>query len=773
MEKTNDVVVTIGKVLGDRQFIAFLMQDMNSYDREKIENRIGTVIKYYIATRDLHIGYTYVEIESKYKQISDVAIEPGMQYYENAVTNGFFTHSFNGYKRDLIEDYGLNYLNRMKQDGCNERIEQILEIRSMLEELEDILGRSKYINERHASSEVFITVPGDKTVNYACNYAPERLYLGPLKGFINEPMVVGENKKTYMMRAIRKKIQQIYPDPESHEYLETLSLAEKVIEYFCSKLPAVAFLSTQRIQNIPVSSIVFKSGKARPLRDEIKHYIDRIKKPGRVSIIGEKGKKIRHNDIFRELLKPNIIAYKLKGTGEAVEPIIERVNIREKYGYGYDGEYVDEIIGYKIRGTDKEVAKEDVEEVQDGYWINDNAGEKLFLKESDLKDIHCDFRLMEMFSNATALVDSLGNLVTLAEYMPDESIAGIIDMFDEFEMKQIFAKSKGRKIGDLVEYTTCMYVGEASREQLDSIERSECSKQELRELDEKYQTTNQRRVSGQIQDLEFVKCEILEGQGYTQNGIQSQYTLKDAFAGLEDNGMMSEFLKQDEIILNDPLQYSSDLHGVSHTRRVNFLAMAIMNMENIVGRDRKIILEIVKNHDIGRKNDGEDSKHGEDSISKIDENEGRLSEFNEEEQNLIKFVIAQHSKSWKENKQAISELPEELRERYARILDIFKDADKLDRVRLDPQGYGLIDGLDIKRLSLESSKRLEGLAYEAYRKLFAILTVQKQIQTIKEQAKGFLDRIIGNSKNAGLGEIVQAASKMECQPNGLDVPTGR
>ena len=60
--------------------------------------------------------------------------------------------------------------------------------------------------------------------------------------------------------------------------------------------------------------------------------------------------------------------------------------------------------------------------------------------------------------------------------------------------------------------------------------------------------------------------------------------------------MMSEFLKQDEIILNDPLQYSSDLHGVAHTRRVNFLAMAIMNMENIVGRDRKIILEIVKNH---------------------------------------------------------------------------------------------------------------------------------------------------------------------------------
>ena len=73
-------------------------------------------------------------------------------------------------------------------------------------------------------------------------------------------------------------------------------------------------------------------------------------------------------------------------------------------------------------------------------------------------------------------------------------------------------------------------------------------------------------------------------------------------------------------------------------------------------------------------------------------------------------------------------MPEELRQRYSLILDVFKDADKLDRVRLDPKGEYPREGLDSSRLSLESSKKLEGVAYEAYNKLLEILDIEQQKQ---------------------------------------------
>ena len=62
-----------------------------------------------------------------------------------------------------------------------------------------------------------------------------------------------------------------------------------------------------------------------------------------------------------------------------------------------------------------------------------------------------------------------------------------------------------------------------------------------------------------------------------------------------------------------------------------------------------------------------------------------------------------------------------------------KDADKLDRVRLDPIGIFPSEGLDISRLSLSSSKDLENVAYESLDKILLILDNERELQNIKRE----------------------------------------
>lgn len=792
MEKTNDVVFQIGQIIGNKSFISSLMQDMSGYSSERIEERLATVIKYYIATRDSQTDYTYQEIESKYESIKKLAIEPGMDIYRNAVTNGFFTHSFNGYKKDRIMQYGLNYIGNIKDEETTQEIQRA---REMLRKLETVLGKSQYINDKHLSNEVFLTSPGNKTFFYACKNSPERLYLGPLKGYKDEPIVVGETKQTYMLRVLAKKIKQKYLNSSSPEYLETLELAKQVTEYFCSKQPAVAFLNTEQIKDMPVSSRIYKPEESQPLEEVIRKWIEGKRKTDVLVIKGEKGLNLPKNystsngqrgHLYSINVKPKISGYKLKESGEEVEPIIQRVNMLETYGYGLKGEFKEVITGYRLKGTDEEVSSEDVEEITDGYYARIFGNGTIELQEDELERLYTDFPLESIFSFMKGdKSGDLGDLVTLAQYIPDGAIEGIIDVFDEFEMKQIFAKSKGMKVGDLIDYKYCKFIGEPSIEELLGAITPNCTEEDLEEIRKKYEKLRQSQsVEQKIDRLKFRKQSILSRTDFMKEGIHTAYTLGDILDEFEQKGIMSDFLEQDTTIAQDDLQYQSDIHGVSHTRRVNFLATAIMNMENITGRDREIIYEIIKNHDIGREHDLEDSKHGEMSVSKIEENKGRLEGFSTEEQELIKFVIDQHSKAWRENSKSISELPEEKRQRYEKILHICTDADKLDRVRLDPYGLNSReDGLDIERLVLNSSRMLEGVAYESYGKLLEILDIEKQIQAIQDEipqeqadqldaeferrmqaaqkaiaqhkSETFLGSIIETSKGCGLVEISQ------------------
>lgn len=329
--------------------------------------------------------------------------------------------------------------------------------------------------------------------------------------------------------------------------------------------------------------------------------------------------------------------------------------------------------------------------------------------------------------------NDMDNIVTISSDIPNDAIIGIVDVMDEFELRQLFAKSRGLKIGDV--FNSCgEYVREPNVEQLIATITPDKTKEQLEEIQERYLKIREEQQRKK-EELKTKIQEVFDRPFLKRNGAEGTISLSEVFSRLENDGQLEELLWQDDIIKNDDLQYPSIDHGVTHTRRVNFLSTVLMMMENITGRDKEIVFEIAKNHDIGRYHDWEDQMHGYCSVRKIEENSGRLEGFSKEEQDLIKFVISQHSVGRQENIGVLASLPDELREKYSRIFWMFTDADKLDRVRLEPTGTWTRVGLEPSRLSLERSRELECLAYETNAKLFEILDLYKQQRTLDEETR--------------------------------------
>ena len=396
-------------------------------------------------------------------------------------------------------------------------------------------------------------------------------------------------------------------------------------------------------------------------------------------------------------------------------------------------------------------------------------------------------------------------MVCLPEAIPKDAVE-IVECMDEFELRNIFAKAKGLKFGekynthyskneigvrDLIEVIKDCKTSKDLDELSESYEkRKEILEKRREELEDEIKENNSKEENAEIckdlkkkkEELETKKKEIY-GRDYTKkDGIDENLRLEKIVEELKIKGFFNDILENDKLLKKDELQYGSDLHGVSHTRRVAFYStlVAAKKMHYNIGKEVNHIIglarTIANNHDIGRVNDAEDKEHGLYSVKKLEENPERLDGISEEEQDIIKFVIKEHSLSQKENEDDLQKIQEreaekileeyhkrygelfdvmfekegKTAEEYARekamkraenvvekdyrnLLDICKDADKLDRVRLDPRGYYSREGLDPERLSLEGSKTFENVAYEGYDKLLEILDLENELKDINEE----------------------------------------
>lgn len=147
------------------------------------------------------------------------------------------------------------------------------------------------------------------------------------------------------------------------------------------------------------------------------------------------------------------------------------------------------------------------------------------------------------------------------------------------------------------------------------------------------------------------------------------------------------------------------IHGILHAKRVLLLSL-ILNYFDGAPEYTDILIYASMYHDIGRgNNDNQDFNHGKYSFKKINELQ-LLDKFNinDEDRNILKFIIDFHCIDDKEAINQIGNYSIKDKDKALFIFNIFKDADALDRVR--------IQDLDVNLLRTDISKKMPLLAKE-------------------------------------------------------------
>lgn len=227
--------------------IAILQQIFNKLNLQNDISDFGKIIEYYIST-----GYNKIltpkqvdeELQNHTNHLPTRANFDN--YFDNIITNGYFTHSFNGY---MLEHYKKNGIGAKLNDE---------ELTENFKILEKYIGVSNYVAKYAKTiSEFYITSPGNNSIYYALMQSPERLWHGPLSQKDDEsPIlpVVGETKSQYAMRIVKDKI--IKRSLNLEEADEVIKAAKIVIGKLCTTNPVVAFIPARLLMN----SYVMKSG---------------------------------------------------------------------------------------------------------------------------------------------------------------------------------------------------------------------------------------------------------------------------------------------------------------------------------------------------------------------------------------------------------------------------------------------------------------------------------------------------------------------------------
>lgn len=184
-----------------------------------------------------------------------------------------------------------------------------------------------------------------------------------------------------------------------------------------------------------------------------------------------------------------------------------------------------------------------------------------------------------------------------------------------------------------------------------------------------------------------------------------QYTLKEVLDILNIKDLKTEMTS-----INEDIIYKSDLHGIKHNRRVIFYAYFISYIEKINKEDLRIVLDGCKYHDIGRINDLKDDLHGKRGANMI------IDYINYEDINYLQAIIEIHSID-ESNIDMIVKKYDVNKKRFDKMFKILKDADNLDRVRLDKtKNYSWLDPnylrLNVSHKLVKIARQLNGGNYD-------------------------------------------------------------
>ena len=728
MKDNAELAKTLGRVFKNSRFIheAILDENGNFVGRDNYYDILNSALQYYILTRDTKLlspsdirekmaaPYEMPIFADKTQKLADDLIK------DNLIDNGVMTVSFNGYKKDRISALGFDPPRTMEEK------QKYPNGRELISQLEDLIGKSNYtISEEIAENQsktgdmVYFTSPGAKTIGYALGFSPERLFEGPLRqDGPRMPMIVGETKAQYYYRVAEAKLKNKYIDTTSADYQVGLEIAKKTVDFFCSKRPAVALVDVKDIRYKEVWNGVVTEKGGTPLQVRIE-----------------------------DAISMGLLNF-----------------FTQDFANGVEGNNIENLA---IRQSDIPREAVHVFDMPDMFEIYQLAAKEKGLQFGDLinEDLEVVGKAPDYLVARTLEGTTLYDLASTAKPSGKDKT----DHKPAIRAAVELAAANGTLEMDIDEFD------------LDSVE-------SLRAIRE---------------GLAKTELDVLKSDYVHKDNTSGKIGLADTLIMLKQRGLFEQILADDTEILQDDLQYQSDLHGVPHTRRVAFFSNLISKSDR---ENKRLMYVISKGHDIGRINDYEDSEHGKYSVNKIKGVEDeRLAELSDEEKLIYKFVVIQHSLPTKQSKMVLDDIAAKQRRRShlqtfasrlgrtglsrdihrdglqkmanefmgtldrtepysdeefeavkekmeaeveklsqeefinlnvnraGRVLETFKDADKLDRVRLDPRGMMPTEGLDVSRLSSNESKQYETLAYESLHKLLPVLDIEKVIASIDRQ----------------------------------------
>ena len=210
---------------------------------------------------------------------------------------------------------------------------------------------------------------------------------------------------------------------------------------------------------------------------------------------------------------------------------------------------------------------------------------------------------------------------------------------------------------------------------------------------------------------------------FQRQGLE-QLKLKDELEEIT-TGEIGAFFRKKEKHIDKSHVIQKGIHGISHNDRVALLTMIIAKNEGVLegdtdNRTKDILLTAAYLHDIGRKvgkfafNVGPHAKRSAKKINKIHVRYMNGQAYTEEDKNILKAVVEAH-----EGKDEIMDklcgkyhISEEDKGYTKRLMTILKDADALDRVRIDFNKGIMITDLNPQYLRTDTAKRLLDASYQ-------------------------------------------------------------
>ena len=166
-------------------------------------------------------------------------------------------------------------------------------------------------------------------------------------------------------------------------------------------------------------------------------------------------------------------------------------------------------------------------------------------------------------------------------------------------------------------------------------------------------------------------------------------------------------------------------HNIQHNNRVAMLSMIIAQNEGILESDKDnrmkdILLTAAYEHDIGRKIGKltfHIGPHAKRSVRKLKKKNVRYADgqvYSEEDKNILKAVIEEHEGKDETMDKLCQKyhISEEKKEYTKNLMAILKDADALDRVRLDFNLGIMMTELNPEYLRTNTAKRLLNASYQ-------------------------------------------------------------